>query len=391
MTLRRSFYLGLLSIFGIIFILLLYQESCEYSDASDVDQTLDQTNGGIHFEGERSLLTGEKFTKQYLSLSDEVAKLEQGKKVAIPLLHHKWNERVSLPPKRKKIFIGVVTAEKYLLTRAKTIYNTWAQNVKPDSKLCFFVGENSNISHPDLKKLPIIKLKGLLDGVYPPMEKVFGLFQYFYREFGQVYEWFVRADDDVYIRMDTLETLLDSLDWTKSLYIGSPGYGQVSYRKVLKLLPNENYCMGGPGIVYSAAALKEIYPHLGSCLKDILEYNVQVPEGMRWVYDDVELGRCSCRKIALRCTPASKKDYFYNDYTKEVQNYNNLKRSKFRDVATIHPLKESKNMLEVHHFYTSLRLATLKSNKQHVLNAIRETCKDMKSNDTSRTLTPCQN
>lgn len=203
---------------------------------------------------------------------------------------------------RKKILVAVITTEKYLLTRARVIYKTWGRDVGPNNELHFFVGEYANTSHPDLKDLPIIKMKGLRDDVYPPMEKVFGILEYFHTQYGTQFRWFVRADDDVYIRIAELEAMLDKLEWTDRLYLGLPGYGVESYRKVLKLLPEESYCMGGPSITLSATGLKALYPYLRKCLNAALSYNQKVPKDDGWYYDDVELGRCASRTLGMKCS-----------------------------------------------------------------------------------------
>lgn len=234
-------------------------------------------------------LTNDEFTARYISSSS-----------------YQFAKKKGVVVGRMKILIAVITTEKYLLTRAQVIHKTWGQDIGSNNKLYFFVGEHSNTSHPDLKDLPIIKMKGLRDDVYPPMEKAFGILEHLYLEYGDRFRWFVRADDDVYIRVDKLEAMLDGLRWTDNQYLGLPGFGVESYREVLKLLPKESYCMGGPSITWSAAGLKALYPYLRKCLNAALAYNLEVPKDMGWYYDDVELGRCASRTLGMRCSRGSK-------------------------------------------------------------------------------------
>ena len=232
-------------------------------------------------------LGNDEFTRQYLS----------GGKVGLFA-----KKKGAVQQVRKNILVAVITAEKYLLTRARVIHKTWGRDVGANNELYFFVGENANTSHPDLKDLPIIKIKGMRDDVYPPMEKVFGVLEYFYTQYGDRFRWFVRADDDVYIRIAELEAMLNKLQWTDTLYLGLPGYGVESYRRVLKLLPKESYCMGGPSITFSAAGLKALYPYLRKCLNAALSYNQGVPKDDGWYYDDVEIGRCASRTLGMKCS-----------------------------------------------------------------------------------------
>ena len=61
----------------------------------------------------------------------------------------------------------------------------------------FFVGEDCNVP-ANLSHLPIIKLNGIQDHVYPPLKKAFAVMQYMYDHFIDQYNWFIRADDDMY-------------------------------------------------------------------------------------------------------------------------------------------------------------------------------------------------
>ncbi len=203
---------------------------------------------------------------------------------------------------RNKTLVAVVTTEKYLLTRARAIYETWARDVRPHSKLYFFVGEDCDISSPELAGFPIIKMPGVRDNIYPPQGKVFAVLEYMFLRFGEDFKWFLRADDDVYIRMDELDGLLDQLEWTEQLYLGQPGKGKPKDIKRLKLLPHENYCMGGPGVIFSATALVSLYPYLGKCLEAVQWYNKGKRHALGWYNEDVELGRCVSRTVGIDCS-----------------------------------------------------------------------------------------
>lgn len=67
--------------------------------------------------------------------------------------------------------------------------------------------------------LPVVALKDV-DDRYPPQKKSFRMLYYMYEHYINHFEWFVRADDDVYINTRKLERFLRSIDSTKPQFIG---------------------------------------------------------------------------------------------------------------------------------------------------------------------------
>ena len=243
------------------------------------------------------MMPSEEFAQEYISVHEKKTKMEG----IVSLLHYVSSSR-KIIQKKKNILIAVVTTEKYLQTRAVAINQTWAKEIQGNNQLYFFVGENCKTDDYRLQGMPIIKMKGIKDHIYPPQKKVFAVLKYINNFYGEEYRWLIRADDDVYIRISTLHEVLGELDWTERLLLGRPGWGKAEDRKRLKLLPHENYCMGGPGIVFSAAALKEITPFLDKCLEGVKLYNKQHSHAEGWYNEDVELGRCVSRTLGLGCT-----------------------------------------------------------------------------------------
>ena len=90
------------------------------------------------------------------------------------------------------------------------------------------------------------------------------IFRYLAEHHIEDYDWFMRLDDDAYISWPILEKLLRRLDPSELLYIGSPGFGKDDEDYVEEEM---TYCMGGPGIVLSRELLRNLSPHLPSCLK----------------------------------------------------------------------------------------------------------------------------
>lgn len=185
------------------------------------------------------------------------------------------------------IFVGVMTAEKYLSTRAVAVYETWGKDVP--GKIGFFSSQKSK--RPDnYPNLPLISLDGV-DDSYPPQKKSFMMLKYMYEQYGEHFEWFFRADDDVYIRTERLEELLKSLDSRKVYFLGQAGQGNMEEFGLLSLQENENFCMGGPGMLMSRETLARFAPHIKNCLKNLFT-----------THEDVEVGRCVQKFANTSCT-----------------------------------------------------------------------------------------
>lgn len=238
----------------------------------------------------QSTLTSEEFVHEYLRPQANV----EPRRVGTPkYLMGEYSVR-------RELLVGVMTTEKYLKTRAKAVFETWGRDV---TQVVFFVGSDCNISHPGIKGLPIVKLEGIPDSVYPPQKKVFGMLKYMQDHYIDDFKWFMRADDDVYVRGGRLEALLAQMDPNERVYLGRAGTGRAEDIKRLELRKYERYCMGGPGVVLSRAALRALAPHLDYCLSAVEQYNRQGSH--TWFNEDVELGRCVSRTINIQCSTSA--------------------------------------------------------------------------------------
>lgn len=184
---------------------------------------------------------------------------------------------------RKPLFVGVVTAQSLLSTRAMAVNQTWGGKVP---HLAFFSSTGSS-NHG----LPVVSLPDV-DDTYPPQKKVYRMLKYMHDNFIDEYNWFMRADDDIYVRVEPLLYFLSKLDPSKELYIGQPGSGRAEDLQRIDLLPHEHFCMGGPGVIFSRALLRRLAPHLEDCLQNVV---------VSW-NEDVEVGRCISRKLGVQCT-----------------------------------------------------------------------------------------
>lgn len=241
----------------------------------------------------QSTLTNEEFVHDYLRLQTNV----KPKRVGTP--KYLMGEYLV----RRKLLVGVITTEKYLKTRAKAVFETWGQDV---TQVLFFVGSDCNISQPGIKGMPIVKLPGIPDSVYPPQKKVFAMLKYMQDHYINDFKWFMRADDDVYVRGGRLEALLAQMDPNEQVYLGRAGTGRAEDIKRLELRNYERYCMGGPGVILSRASLRALAPHLDYCLNAVEQYNRHGSH--TWFNEDVELGRCVSRTINIQCSTSAEVD-----------------------------------------------------------------------------------
>lgn len=190
-------------------------------------------------------------------------------------------------PPKNMIFVGVMTAKKYLRSRAAAVNRTWARTIP--GRVNFFSSGGSASSVPDLN-LPIVSLRGV-DDSYPPQKKSFMMLKYMADNLIDKYEWFMRTDDDVYVRGDKLEAFLRSVNSSQTLFIGQAGLGKVEEFGLLNLGQGDNFCMGGPGMIFSRATLRKIAPHISYCLKNLWS-----------THEDVEVGRCVKKFAEIDCT-----------------------------------------------------------------------------------------
>ena len=187
---------------------------------------------------------------------------------------------------RKLLLVGVVTAQKFLETRATAVYNTWGKQM---GDIIFFSEQPNSTQHIDF---PVVTLEGVDDNIYPPQLKVFKMLQYMYKYIDQ-FDFFMRIDDDAYVKKQQLYDLLLATNPAQDIYMGSPGFGKPEDRKRLQLEEHEHYCMGGPGMIFSKALFRKLGPEVDDCLENVVFSDYD---------EDVEVGRCISHKIHVQCT-----------------------------------------------------------------------------------------
>ncbi|KAJ2949392.1 hypothetical protein O0L34_g15306 [Tuta absoluta] len=258
---------------------------------------------------------------------------------------------------RTLLFVGVMTAEQYLESRAKAVYETWAQDLP--GRIAFFSSEVSRAPG-----LPLVPLKNV-DDSYPPQKKSFLMMLYMYENYGDRFEWFMRADDDVYVRGDKLGEFLRSVDSRKPQFIGQAGRGTSDERDALALDYNENFCMGGPGVLLSRETLRRVAPHVKYCLKHLYTS-----------HEDVELGRCVAKFAGVSCTWSyDMQTILHHNGSGALAYTGRLKKREVHRAITLHPVKDHRQMYRMHSYFKNLRIQEL---KEEALDLHRDIAASMK-------------
>ncbi|XP_053678321.1 chondroitin sulfate synthase 1 [Anopheles nili] len=243
---------------------------------------------------------------------------------------------------RNLVFVGVMTAKDFLEGRARAVYDTWGRQVP--GKMAFFSSQDSVSSD-----LPLVALKGV-DDRYPPQKKSFMMLHYMYEHYIDRFEWFARADDDVYIRTDRLEKFLRSIDSSKPQFIGQAGRGNSEDFGLLSLEFDENFCMGGPGVIMSRETLRRVAPHIPTCLKNLYS-----------THEDVEVGRCVQKFAGIPCTwNYEMQSILHHNSSRNRAFSGNLKSKEVHSAITLHPLKKPAFMYRLHAYMLGLRAQELR-------------------------------
>lgn len=240
------------------------------------------------------------------------------------------------------LFVGVMTAKPFLAGRARAVYDTWGRDVP--GRIAFFSSEGSRSAH-----LPVIALPGV-DDRYPPQKKSFMMLHYMYEHYIDRFEWFARTDDDVYINTEKLERLLRSVDSSKPQFIGQAGKGNSEEFGLLSLEFDENFCMGGPGVILSRETLRRVAPHIPTCLRNLYS-----------THEDVEIGRCVQKFAGIPCT--------WNYEMQSILRHNSsgkyaftgsLRSKEIHTAITLHPVKMAPLMYRLHAYMLGRRAQQLR-------------------------------
>ncbi len=136
----------------------------------------------------------------------------------------------------------------------------------------------------------------------------------------------------------------------KPYYIGQPGMGTKEEYGKLALGENENFCMGGPGIILSRETLTRFTPHIKKCLKNFYTY-----------HEDVELGRCVHKYANTSCTWSYEMQHILYNHPNKTEGYKvrNLVSTDILRAVSLHSIKDIRVFTRVHNFALQRRIIEL--------------------------------
>lgn len=288
-------------------------------------------------------------------------------------------------PKSSKIYIGMMSSAKYLSTRVQRNVDTWAQ--KGGWKIDVFTSPGlSQLRVPKDLNLDIITLPGVDDNAYPPQKKSFMLLRYMHDYHINDYDWFVRADDDSYTDFPRLERLLNKLNSSLPIFLGSPGFGMDEDDGIEEGM---RYLMGGLGMIFSRGLLIQLRPHIKYCIQHLYS-----------PHEDIEIGRCVWKHTKVVFPVAWELvDLFYQQYDKDTGDVINilmdqLTPKRTAKTVTYHSVKTPELMYRLHKqvlerdMHTALnRTARLQNEIAHMEQMI-ELSKTMQSEDSKNMVIP---
>ncbi|XP_005098572.1 chondroitin sulfate synthase 1 [Aplysia californica] len=249
-------------------------------------------------------------------------------------------EPSSLKDKDDFIFVGIMTAKKFIDNRGLASHRTWASNI--NGKVMFFSSEGSSSSYD----VPVVALPDV-DDHYPPQKKSFMMIKYMHDHFLDKYEWFMRADDDVFIKGDKLDEFLRGINSSQARFIGQAGIGKADELGKLSLTAHENFCMGGPGMIFSRETLRRMAPHISYCLQNLYTS-----------HEDVEIGRCVRKFAGIQCTWAYEmQQILYQNYKEDKGSFKNtLKNKEVQKAVSLHPVKDPDYQYHIYNYLRSVRV-----------------------------------
>ncbi|CAF3759830.1 unnamed protein product [Rotaria sp. Silwood1] len=224
---------------------------------------------------------------------------------------------------------------------------TWIPSFPYD--LFYFVGRRREHLPQFSPILNVIELP-TDDNEYPPVNKTFNVWTYFYMQHLSHYDYFMVIDADTYVNVENLQIMLNEIR-CQDCYVGYPATGEPYEQKRLGL--QVPYCLG-MGYVIARNTLSQFGSHIEVCRRSTVAN-----------HSDTELGRCIYRFTSgLSCTkaqvPMERVMYTTNNqgtvipFTHDSDGrllieFPKAPPTRFFKAALVHPLKTSDAFYQFHH------------------------------------------
>ncbi|CAF1512077.1 unnamed protein product [Rotaria magnacalcarata] len=190
--------------------------------------------------------------------------------------------------KQSRFVLGILADQRLMNTLVNASRQTWIPSFQHD--IFYFVGKQRGNSVRFSSKLNIVELL-VDDNEYPPVNKTFSMWAYFYQQHLSRYNYFMAIDADTYVNAKNLQIMLNSIK-CQNCYVGYPATGEPYERARLGL--RAPYCLG-MGYVIARNTLRRFAPNINVCRQSTVAN-----------HSDTELGRCIYRFTSgISCTRVS--------------------------------------------------------------------------------------
>lgn len=206
-------------------------------------------------------------------------------------------ERVFLPSKLASY--NVLTSRNTLKDQSFAIHRTWGGEKFIKGSIDYYVYPRAGKEEMDFataRKIPVISLEideeRDMNGLATGSHGAFKLWKKICDEKQGQFLWFVKVQDNTYLRRRQLDGLLSTLNSSEPLFVGKSVLSYGKTREDLGLREGETYCHEAC-YALSSKALEELCPLLSSCQENIRSDN-----------EDVEVARCIRTHMGVNCTSA---------------------------------------------------------------------------------------
>lgn len=206
------------------------------------------------------------------------------KEQALPMMYTTLgdsNEQKSDQP--RKPLLTLVTTTKSLLDRtSKRIRTSWGGVEGVEYRIVIGTEGAPSLSVVDMPEVIMTAHHHFPAFPYLSLSNLSALLDLITTNFLTNYNWFLLAPSNMYVSVQSLERFLQGLNPYKVVYIGRPSNHS---------MPNDHsYCEGGPGIILSHMAVRQLRGRLQDCLR-----NSKGDLGYR------ELGKCLISELKTEC------------------------------------------------------------------------------------------
>lgn len=161
----------------------------------------------------------------------------------------------SVPINKSTIFCIILTTTENLDSKAKTVYNAWANKCDNHSFISLIPNDTQSLERKEIKykDFNLLKPAGLFSDKYDHLtNKVFNAFKDVYRNHPG-YGWYLKADDDTFTFVDNLRLFIKDKNSRDPVT-----FGYDFRNKYVK----EGYHSGGAGYLLSNQAVKKFTQYL---------------------------------------------------------------------------------------------------------------------------------